>query len=97
MQHDLFEPSFVVDVSVGWEAKLAALACYRTQLHQPDDRDARPSGPPTKVGSPEFRAAVEARARHFGLLVGAAFGEPFWSRTPLAVGDPMAILPQGLR
>jgi hypothetical protein len=51
----------------------------------------------TKVASPEFAAAVEGRARHYGLLIGAEFGEPFASRLPLAVGDPWVLLPKGLR
>lgn len=97
MQHDPFEPSFIVDVTAGWEAKLAALACYRSQLHQPGQEAPRATEARTKVSSPEFRAAIEGRARHYGMLVGAAFGEPFWSRLPLAVADPMALLPSGLR
>jgi len=108
MQHDLFEPSFVVDVTSSWEAKLASLRAYRSQLHQPeeekrdgrDDRDGWDEAgkrPMTKVASPEFRLAVEGRARHFGLLIGAAFGEPFWSRSPLAVGDLLSLLPGGVR
>jgi LmbE family N-acetylglucosaminyl deacetylase len=52
MQHDPFEPSFVVDVTAVWEAKQRALDCYRSQLHPggsapADDR----GGAPTKVGS----------------------------------------------
>jgi len=94
MQHDPFEPSFIVDVSSTWEVKLEALAAYGSQLHQPGKMRAEPR---TKVASPEFRQAVEGRARHFGLLAGAAFGEPFWSRLPLAVADPMSLLPKGLR
>lgn len=94
MQHDPFEPSFVVDVSSTWEVKLEALAAYRSQLHQPDEVREEP---PTKVASREFRQAVEGRAHHFGLLVGAAYGEPFWSRLPLAVADPWGLLPKGLR
>lgn len=35
MQHHSFEASFVVDVTTAWEAKLAALAAYRSQLYQP--------------------------------------------------------------
>jgi bacillithiol biosynthesis deacetylase BshB1 len=97
MQHDPFEPSFVVDVSEGWEAKLAALAAYRTQLHQAGEDLGGSGGPLTKISTPEFRLAVEGRARHFGQLVGAAFGEPFWSRLPLAVSDPLQILPGGAR
>ena len=94
MQHDPFEPSFIVDVSPTWETKLAALEAYASQLHQPgSQRDE----PPTKVASPEFRAAVVGRAQHYGLLIGAAYGEPFWSRLPLAVSDPWTLLPGGLR
>ncbi|HSF43201.1 MAG TPA: bacillithiol biosynthesis deacetylase BshB1 [Thermoanaerobaculia bacterium] len=97
MQHDLFTPSFLVDVTSAWEAKLASLAAYRSQLHQPDRKEEEDARPKTKIASPEFRLAVEGRARHFGLLIGAALAEPFWSRTPLAVADPMSILPGGVR
>lgn len=93
MGHDSFEPDLVVDVTAGWEAKMAALDAYESQLHQlgADRRE-----PATKVASPEFRLAMEGRARHFGLLIGAAYGEPFSSRLPLAVRDPLALLPGGL-
>jgi N-acetylglucosamine malate deacetylase 1 len=94
MQHDPFAPSFVVDATAGWERKLAALAAYGSQIHQPGRAT---SGPPTKVASPEFRAAIEGRARHFGLLIGSEYGEPFWSPLPLAVGDPLLLAPGGLR
>ncbi|MEZ5330508.1 MAG: bacillithiol biosynthesis deacetylase BshB1 [Thermoanaerobaculia bacterium] len=98
MQHDAFEPSFIVDATPGWEAKMAALACYRSQLHQPGEAEsATEGGAATKVASPEFRAAIEGRAQHYGLLIGAALGEPFWSRLPVAVGNPMDLLPGGLR
>jgi bacillithiol biosynthesis deacetylase BshB1 len=100
MQHDLFTPSFLVDVSSTWDAKLASLAAYRSQLHQPGAEEAGQSGqeqPITKVATPEFRLAVEGRARHFGLLINAALAEPFWSRVPLAVGDLMSLLPGGVR
>lgn len=94
MQHDPFDAAFVVDVTSSWERKLAALAEYESQLYQQNrERDE----PATKVASPEFRRAIEGRAQHFGLMIGAAYGEPFWSRLPLAVGDPLALLPGGLR
>lgn len=102
MQHDPFEPTFIVDVTDDWEAKRESLRCYRSQLFQPGaqggEREERDDhGPTTKVSTPEFWHAVEGRARHFGLLVGARFGEPFWSRTPLALGDLFAALPGGVR
>jgi bacillithiol biosynthesis deacetylase BshB1 len=95
MQHDLFAPSFIVDVSAVWEAKLESLRAFRSQLYQPDAK--KDDNRFTKISTPEFWHAVEGRARHFGLLVGAAFGEPFWSRLPLAVPDPLSVLPGGAR
>jgi bacillithiol biosynthesis deacetylase BshB1 len=100
MQHDPFPPSFIVDVTAGWEAKMASLAAYRSQLHQPADKDKRTvdeTPPVTKVSTPQFRLAVEGRARHFGEMINAEFGEPFWNRIPLAVRDPWALLPGGVR
>lgn len=94
MQHDPFEPRFIVDVSAHWPRKLAALAEYRSQLYQPGEARREPL---TKVASREFVQAIEGRARHFGALIGAEFGEPFWSRLPLAVSDPWSLLPGGLR
>ena len=88
MGHDSFDPDLVVDVSEAWQAKIDALDAYESQLHQlgADRRE-----PATKVASPEFRLAMEGRARHFGLLVGAAYG------LPVAVRDPLAVLPGGVR
>lgn len=93
MQHDPFEPSLIVDVSSAWDAKVEALEAYRSQLHQPDRARDEPA---TKVASPEYRLAIEGRARHYGQLINAALGEPFLSRLPLAVADPLALVPGGL-
>ena len=93
MQHDSFEPSFIVDVSSVWETKLEALRAYHSQLYQGGEQ----KGDQTKVASREFWLAVEGRARHFGLMINAELGEPFWSRIPLAVGDLSTIVPGGLR
>jgi len=49
------------------------------------------------VSSREFALAVEGRARHFGLMIGAEYGEPFWSPLPLSVGDVFSLLPAGIR
>jgi len=99
MQHDPFEPSFIVDVTAAWDAKMAALDAYRSQIHQAgsDGGGGDDQAPVTKVSTPSFRLAIEGRARHYGELIGAELGEPFWNRIPLAVRDPMALLPGGVR
>jgi bacillithiol biosynthesis deacetylase BshB1 len=96
MQHDPFDPVFIVDVTAVWERKMESLAAYQSQLFQPG-RAEDDDQPKTKVASREFREAVEGRARHFGLMIGAELGEPFWSRLPLAIGDLLAVLPGGVR
>jgi bacillithiol biosynthesis deacetylase BshB1 len=98
MQHDPFTPTFIVDVTSVWEKKMESLAAYGSQLFQPGQSDKeKDDQPQTKVASREFRLAVEGRARHFGLMIGAEMGEVFWSRLPLAVGNLFSILPGGLR
>jgi bacillithiol biosynthesis deacetylase BshB1 len=99
MQHDLFEPSFVVDVTAVWDIKMRALDAYESQIHSAGGgADAEPAaGPPTKISSPQTRRMIEGRARHYGNIAGVEFAEPFWSRTPLAVDDPWELLPRGLR
>jgi N-acetylglucosamine malate deacetylase 1 len=94
MQHDPFVPSFLVDVSEVWEVKEAALAAYGSQLYQPGQAQ---EGPATKIGSRQFREAVAGRAAHYGMLLGVERAEAFWSAAPLAVADPMDLLPRGLR
>ncbi|MCP3961043.1 MAG: bacillithiol biosynthesis deacetylase BshB1 [bacterium] len=94
MQHDPFEPAFIVDVTSAWEKKMAALAAYDSQLYKPESGSWEPT---TKVSSPEYWLAVEGRARHFGQMIGAEFGEPFGSRLPLSIRDVMELLPGGWR
>ena len=98
MQHDPFAPSFIVDIPAwAWEAKLASLDAYRSQLYQPGGAEETSTAPVTKVSTRGFRLAVEGRARHFGEMINAELGEPFWHRTSLAVRDPFALLPGGGR
>ncbi len=99
MQHDIFEPSFIVDVTSTWEVKLEALRAYRSQLYAAGlpKKEGTESQPETKVASREFWLAVEGRARHFGVVINAEMGEPFWTRIPLAVSDISSVVAGGLR
>jgi bacillithiol biosynthesis deacetylase BshB1 len=103
MQHDPFTPSFIVDIPAwAWEAKMTSLDAYRSQLYQPGQTEEKAeekeeTSPVTKVSTRGFRLAVEGRARHFGEMINAELGEPFWHRIPLAVRDPFVLLPGGVR
>lgn len=76
-----FPPVVVIDISEVWEEKLRAIAAYASQFAPAS------SGPQTPLNHPEFAGRIEARFRYFGSLIGARYGEPFWTRAPLAVRD----------
>jgi N-acetylglucosamine malate deacetylase 1 len=71
-------PSFVVDTSMAAEAKARAIACHASQLG--------PAGLPSLTGLP---AAIDARDRYYGSMIGVAHGEPLRSANVLGVVDPI--------
>jgi len=79
-------PHLVVDVSAVWDRRVAALAAHASQL-------GGGAGPATYLTHPDFLPEIEGRARHYGALIGARFGEGYRSRGPLAVADARALLP----
>jgi N-acetylglucosamine malate deacetylase 1 len=74
-------PNFVVDVTAQFEKKLKAILCYSSQFSS--EKDMRNLFPSRK----DLRERVGSLARHFGLMIGARFGEPFVTREVAAVDD----------
>ena len=62
-------PSFVLDVTPFHATKMRAVACYRSQFIE-----GRPADPPT------FLDDLCDRARYWGWIIGAGYGEPFLTR-----------------
>jgi bacillithiol biosynthesis deacetylase BshB1 len=62
-------PSLVLDITPHIDAKMEALACYRSQFIE-----GRPATPPTLLDD------LRQRARYWGWAVGTGYGEPFVSR-----------------
>jgi bacillithiol biosynthesis deacetylase BshB1 len=63
------KPSFVLDITPHIEAKMRALACFRSQFI-----DGRDPTPPTLLDT------LRDRARYWGWAIGSGYGEPFVSR-----------------
>ncbi|MCK4413157.1 MAG: bacillithiol biosynthesis deacetylase BshB1 [Candidatus Eisenbacteria sp.] len=84
MAHTPFEPSFVVDVSDSHERKMEAIRCFESQFYRQGSTE-----PPTGISQPEFLKTLEARARHFGELIGRRFGEPFIVTRTVPMVDPV--------
>lgn len=85
--NDSVPPTFVIDVSDVYETKRRAIAAHASQFD--------PGGVPTVINRPSFLAAIEARDRYFGSLVGTAYAEGFVLRNrPPRVGSLADLLPQ---
>lgn len=82
--HFRFDPSFVVDTTETFEAKMEAVRCFASQLHQEGI-----DGPKTNISHPEFLQRIEARDRHYGALIGKKFGEPIFSPRVLRIDNPL--------
>jgi len=82
LQNYMFAPSFVVDVTTTWKTKMRAVAAYKSQFHDPKSKE-----PQTFISDPKFLEMIEARGKHFGALIGAAYGEAFVSKQPPRIDD----------
>ncbi|HJS59021.1 MAG TPA: bacillithiol biosynthesis deacetylase BshB1 [Vicinamibacteria bacterium] len=77
-------PTFVVDVTPTWEAKLKALDAFASQFRPP------PGDAPNPIDG--FRAAAELSARRAGQRIGVKYGEGFVTREPMQVRDLLSLL-----
>lgn len=85
MQNYMFRPSFVVDVTKTWKTKMRAVAAYKSQFHDPKSKE-----PATFIADPKFLDMIDARGKHFGALIGVAYGEAFVTKQPPKLEDVIA-------
>lgn len=85
------KPDFVVDISDVWKRKMEVLRCFKSQFSVAD-QPAR--SPETLLKSEEFWELLEAKARMAGIMIGARYGEPFYTDRPLRIMDPVAVSPR---
>jgi N-acetylglucosamine malate deacetylase 1 len=78
-------PTFVVDITDQFEARLASLMAYKTQFN---DQEA---GSGIFPAHKEIRARVESMARFYGSLGGVTYAEPFVQKEVGLVDDVMTI------
>ena len=82
MQNYMVPPSFVVDVTSHWKAKMRSVAAYKSQFFDPKSKE-----PQTFISDPKFLDMIDARGRHFGALIGVNYGEAFVTKQPPKVDD----------
>ncbi len=78
-------PTFVVDVTAQFEQKLKAVLCYSSQFSAREDvQNLFPS-------RSDLRDRIASLSRHFGLMIGVRYGEPFVTREVAAVEDVVTL------
>jgi bacillithiol biosynthesis deacetylase BshB1 len=74
-------PTFVVDITAQLEKKMKAILCYSSQFSPRIDMQ---NLFPART---DLRERVGSLARHFGLMIGVRYGEPFVTREVAQVDD----------
>ncbi len=85
LYYDL-RPTFVVDITEQFEARLQSLMAYKTQF---SDQEA---GKDLFPAQDEVRARVEAMARFYGMLGGVTYAEPFLQKE-VGLIDDLTLIP----
>ena len=83
-------PSFIVDITQHVERRLESLLAYRSQYGD------QPTGAGLFVPEEEIRERTFAEARHYGLLAGVRYGEPFVQREVGLVADLLQLPVQSI-
>ncbi len=74
-------PTFVIDITDQFEDRFRALMAYKTQFSDQE------TGSGIFPAQAEIRARIEAVARHYGLLGGVTYAEPFLQKEVGLVDD----------
>ncbi len=85
--HQPFSPSLVFDVTAVWTEYRELVATYRSQFCVPDVDD----GAVTALSDGRFLRSLDARGRHFGAMINAEYGEPYYSSSPLSFDSPSTL------
>jgi bacillithiol biosynthesis deacetylase BshB1 len=84
-REDPVKPTFVVDISPQFTRKLAAIRCYASQFD-----GVKAAGEIFPTGQ-DLYSLVETQNAHYGSLIRARYGEPFFTDETMAVDDVMAL------
>ncbi len=84
----IFRPNVIVDVTDQFERKMKAVLAYRSQVGPP-----APGERESRLSSPLFLRAWEARHLHYGACIGVPYGEPYYTEYAVPLEDPVAAFP----
>jgi bacillithiol biosynthesis deacetylase BshB1 len=89
-REDPVKPTFVVDVSDTFEAKMTAIRCYASQFD-----GAKAAGEIFPTGQ-DLYELIRVQSAHYGSLIRRSYGEPFFCHETLEVQDVLQLGVQSL-
>jgi len=89
-REDPVKPTFVVDVSATFAAKLRAIHCYRSQFD-----GAAQAGEIFPTGQ-RLYDLIETQSAHYGSLIRTRYGEPFFTQETVRVDDVVELEVQSM-
>jgi bacillithiol biosynthesis deacetylase BshB1 len=89
-REDPVKPTFVVDISDSFEAKMQAIRCYASQFD-----GAKAAGEIFPTGQ-DLYELIRVQSAHYGSLIRRPYGEPFFTHETLAMDDVLALGVQSL-
>jgi bacillithiol biosynthesis deacetylase BshB1 len=84
-REDPVKPTFVVDISATMSAKMKAIRCYKSQFD-----GAKNAGEIFPTGQHLYEL-IETQSAHYGSLIRARFGEPFFTFETVKVEDVVSL------
>ena len=89
-REDPVKPTFVVDISATFAAKMKAIHCYKSQFD-----GAKAAGEIYPTGQ-DLYELIRVQSAHYGSLIRKAYGEPFFCQETLEVEDVLRLGVQSL-
>lgn len=97
MQTYTFEPKVIIDISDVFEERMKAMNAYDSQFGRgASGRKLESKELDTFLTQKGFYEWIEARARHFGMIIGAEFGEPFWTQEAIGTKDIFSLVTKSI-
>jgi bacillithiol biosynthesis deacetylase BshB1 len=84
-REDPVKPSFVVDISDSFDAKMAAIRCYASQFD-----GAKAAGEIFPTGQ-DLYELIRVQSAHYGSLIRVPYGEPYFTHETVAVDDVLQL------
>ncbi len=89
-REDPVKPTFVVDISSTFAAKMKAIRCYKSQFDGVHN-----AGEIFPTGQPLYDL-IETQNAHYGSLIRARYGEPFFTHETVRIDDVVAVEVQSM-